>query len=81
MAYPIENALGNSTSQSETDILAKSLDEQSHSNNVASVALHHSDKGCVTLSSSPTPVCPTKNLPALPLGYVNLPGPASTSMA
>jgi len=55
MAHPIENALGSSTSQSETDILTKSQDERSHNNNAASVALRHFDKDCVTLFGSPSP--------------------------
>ena len=60
MAHPIENSLGNSTSQSETDILAKSPNERFHSNNIAYAALHHPDRDCVTRSSSPAPIYPMK---------------------
>ena len=74
MAHPTENALGSSTSQSETNILAKSPDEQSHSSNTASVALRHSDRECVTLSGSPALNLSHEMLLALPLG------PASTSL-
>ena len=68
MDHPIENDLYNSTSQSETDILAKSRDERSHNNNTASAALRHP----IQLSSSNLS---HENLLVLPLG------PASASLA
>ena len=74
MAHPTENPLSSSTSQSETDILAKSLDERSQSNNATFATLHHSDRDCVTLSSSLAPSLSHEILPTLPLG------PASASL-
>jgi len=75
MAHPIENGLSSSTSQSKTDILAKSLDERLHNNNATSAALRHSDRDCVTLSGSPALSLPREILLAL------LVGPVSTSLA
>jgi len=71
MAHPIENTLGSSTSQWETDILAKLLDERSYNNNVASAVLRHSDKDRVTLSGAPALSLSHEMLPALPLGPVS----------
>ena len=64
MAHPTKNALSSSSSQSEIDI----PDERSHSNNVASAALRHFDRDCVTLSSSPAPSLSHEKSPSMPLG-------------